>query len=332
MKIKYLLGMLTISLFTVSCGEYSKLLEGNDYEKQYQAALQYYKEGKTTKAITLLANVMNIYAGTEKIDTIKFYLASSLFDGGEFAASGEQFDNFRKNYPRSPFIEKAEFLYAMSFYYDAPNAELDQTNAINAMGAFSEFIYRYPNSPDAEKSKAYIVELEERVHKKDFYVGETYYKIGYHNSAITTLKNILKRDPETPLREDILFMILKSYYAYAKESIPEKQRERFYDVIDAYYSLTSQFPQSKYSRIAKKLFENAEAITKGKASISDYSQDVVMVHDKVYKKKLKLEERILAEDEKGEKRNEEKLEKLRKELEAVNAEIERLEKSDESAE
>ncbi len=329
MKVKNYINTFLLSLFVVSCGEYGKLLESNDYEKQYQAALDYYKEGKTTKAITLFSNIMNVYDGTERIDTIKFYFANSLFDRGDFLSSGEMFDDFRKNYTRSPFIEKAEYMYAMSFYYDTPNSELDQTNAVNAKGAFEEYLYRYPNSENAEKVRSYILELVERMHKKDFYVGETYYKIGYHNSAITTLKNILKRAPDTPMREEILFMILKSNYAYAKESVADKQRERFYNVIDAYYSLTSQFPESQYSRMAERLFRNAEAITQGQATISDYSSDVVLLHDKIYKRKDILEEKILDENKKGEKANQKKLEKLIKELEEVNTEIERIESGEE---
>ncbi len=328
MKIKFLKRLFVIAIFAVSCSDYAKLLESSDYELQYQTALQYYREGKTSKAINLFSNVMNIYAGTEKIDTIKFYFASSLFDRGDFTSSGPLFDDFRKSYSRSPFIERAEYLYAMSYYYDSPGSELDQSIAAKATAAFEEFIYRYPNSDMVERCMAYIVELEERKHKKDFYVGETYYKIGYHKSAITTLKNILKRDPDTPLREEILFMILKSNYAYAKESILEKQRERFYNVIDAYYSLTSQFPESKYSKIAKRLFEDAQAITEGKAMVSDFSQDVVLTHDKVYKKKERIEEKILAEEAKVGRKDDEKLAKLRKELEDIINEIEALERGE----
>lgn len=325
MKLKYLVVTIFLALATASCGEYSKLLEGNDYEKQYQEGLRYFKEGKTSRTLALFVGIENIYSGTEKIDTIKFYIASSCYDRGDFASSVDLFNSFREQYSRSPFIERAEYLYAMSFYNQAPNSELDQSFANKARAAFIEFVNRYPENENAEKCHAYIKELEERMHKKDFYVGETYYKISYHQSAITTLRNILKKDAETPLREEILFLILKSQYSYAKESVPDKQKDRFFDVIDTYYSLSSQFPDSKHIKIAKRLFDNATSFTKGTASISELTSDVVRLHDKEYKKKERIENMMLKEDKKGTKKDMNKLIKLKAQLDKIDAELLRLE-------
>lgn len=328
MKLKYLVASLFVALTTFSCGEYGKLIEGNDYEKQYREALKYFQAGKTTKSLALLMNIENIYAGTDKNDSIKFYIASSWYDKGEFATSAELFDEFRKANSRSPFMERAEYLIAMSYLNLAPNSELDQSYANEAKSAFEEFIYRYPESANSVKAQTYIRDLQERMHRKDFYVGETYYKINYFNSAIITLKNILKKDAETPLREDILFLILKSQYAYARESVAEKQKERFYDVIDSYYSLSSQFPESKYIKTAERLFKNAEDFVKGKATISELTSDVVRKFDKQYKKKEKIENMILSEDRKGEKRNVAKLEKLKIQYDKVIEEIKALEEGE----
>lgn len=322
-----IIALALLMVTTYSCSEYTKLLESEDYEAQYQAGLGYYEEGKTSKALTLLYGVERIFSGTDKIDTIKFYIANSHFKRTEYVQSAELYDKFRKEYQRSPFKEEAEYLYAMSYFYSTPNSELDQTNATAAIAAFEEFLYRYPESDKAEECRSHIADLTTRIHKKDYYVGETYYKIGYHQSAVTTLKNILKRNPDTPLREDILFLILKSQYSYAKESVAAKQKERFIDVIDAYYSLMGQYPESKYTKIAGKLFENAEAITKGKATISDDSYAIVRLHDKEYRKKDAIETRMLNEDRKGAKKNMKKLVKLKEKLDVVNAEIERLESS-----
>lgn len=325
MKLKYLIVSLFLAVTTFSCGEYSKLIEGNDYEKQYQEALKYFKDGKTSKTLALLSNIENIYTGTDKIDTIKFYIASSCYDRGDFASSSELFNEFRKTYSRSPFLERAEYLYAMSFYNQAPSSELDQSFAVKASEAFLEFVGHYPNNENTVKCYAYIDELQERMHKKDFYVGETYYKISYHQSAITTLRNILKKDADTPLREEILFLIIKSQYAYAKESVAEKQKERFYDVIDSYYSLASQFPDSKYSKISKRMFDNATSFTKGDATISEFTSDVVRLHDKEYKKKERIENKMLAEDKKGAKKNVNKMIKLKAQLDKVDDQLKALE-------
>lgn len=330
MKLRYLVGSLFIIVSTMSCGEFSKLIEGNDYEKQYQEALRYFREGKTNKSLSLLVNIDNIYSGSDRSDTIKFYIASSCFERADYNNSAELYDSFRKNFTRSAFLEKAQFLYAMSYYNLAPSSELDQNYAGLAKSAFEEFINHYPNSNEVKMCEEYIIELQERIHKKEFYVGETYYNISYYSSAIKTLKNILKKDAETPLREDILFLILKSQYEYAKQSIEEKQKERFYAVVDSYYSLTSQFPEGKYSRFAKKLYENAEDFTKGATTIENLYSDNIKIHDKEYKKKEKIERKMLDEDKKGEKKSMSKLLKLKEQLDEINEEIRILEEGKDS--
>lgn len=332
MKLKHLAASLFLLLASFSCSEYGKVLESDDYDLQYESALKYYHAGKYNKALTLFSSVENIFTGTEKIDTIKFYSASAWYKRGtSFDTSAELFDQFRKNYTRSPFVEAATYFYAMSYYRNAPNSELDQSYAVKAIEAFADFVYRYPESSYVEQCNAMIDELANRVHDKAFYVGETYYKIGYHKSAVTTLRNILKNNPETPMREEILYLILKTQYSYAKSSIPSKQKERFYDVIDSYYSITSQFPESKYSKICQRLYENADAIVKGDAIVDDYSSEIIRQHDKVYKRKERIEDKMLTEDTKGDKANKEKLLKLRDKLDKVEAEIQRLEDLQENA-
>ena len=56
------------------------------------------------------------------------------------------FDTYRRTFGRSPFIEDAEGMYAMCFYYLSPSPQRDQTVTGQAIVAISEFMSRYPDS------------------------------------------------------------------------------------------------------------------------------------------------------------------------------------------
>ncbi len=64
------------------------------------------------------------------------------------------------------------------------------------------------------------------------------------------LRNSLIEYPETKYREELMFLILKSSYLLADQSIPSKQRERFQATVDEYYSFIGEFPDGPHSREA----------------------------------------------------------------------------------
>lgn len=306
-----------------SCSEYSSLLKGRDYEKQYREGIKYYNAKKDTKALALLNNVNSVYASSERADTIRYYLSNLTFRQGEYEQSAELFDSFRKMYGRSEFTDEAEFMYAMSFYMLSPTAERDQLYSAKAIAAFNEYIYRYPNTKAAVKAQALIDELVTRINQKEFMVGETYYNIGYYTSAITTFKNILKRNPDIPQREEIRVLMLKSHYNFAKQSIESKQKERFYDVIDAYYSLISEFPDTEYKKTATRMYKNAQSFIGGTAEVSDVTVKVKASKNDLYAKRDELQKNIL--DLEIADKSPKKVKKMKAKLESIEKEIEEME-------
>ena len=85
-----------------------------------------------------------------------------------------------------------------------------------------------------------------------------YYDIGYYNSAIVALRNAIELYPETNHRELLSYLIVRSHYLYAKNSIPEKQRQRYMDLQDAYYSFVAEYPESSYRKEVDKMQEEAK--------------------------------------------------------------------------
>ena len=57
------------------CGEYEKLLKSRDFKKKYETGVEMYEKEEYVKAATLFDQVSNIYRGTTKADTVKYYQA-----------------------------------------------------------------------------------------------------------------------------------------------------------------------------------------------------------------------------------------------------------------
>lgn len=243
--------------FAVGCSTYSQLLKSEDYEAQYRAALQYLEDGKYQKALTLFEKVNMPFMNSNKSDSIMFYTGLALYKSGDFESSGMVFDQFRSAYQRSPFLEEAEYMYAMGFYYRAPEPERDQAPTREALMAIDTYLQRYPNSPKKDDMEENIKELMQKLYDKEYLNARTYYKIGAYRSAVVALKNALDMYPETTHREELLYLIAKSSYEYASNSMPHLRRDRYLSMMDDYLNYVSEYPEGEHAKELEKLYGNA---------------------------------------------------------------------------
>ena len=318
MKFKNICLIISILMLIVGCTSLDKMIRQRDYEALYRHALDMYQKKKNKKAIYLFDQMETVFRGTDKIDTILFYRAKAYYNNRDFITSNQYLDDFRKEYGDSPFLEEAEYLFAMSLYESAPMTELDQSYSIMAITAFEQFKARYPQSPKVESCNEMIAELENRIYDKSFVECETYYNIGAFNSAITSFRNALKQYPMTPHRERILFMLIKSNYEYAKASVESKQRERYYGAIDAYLNFISEFPESKYRSEADRMYEIATRLSKGEELVEKVGNEMNLSDRKKERSEKKMLKAIDKVD-KGKTTEEAVKEKAVKQMEKVKS-------------
>lgn len=235
-----------------------RIIKNADPELIYTEATKYYEREKWKQAGDLFEACQAYYVGDVREDSIAFFTARSRFKGRDYLDATIRLDEFRRKFGRSIFIEDAEAMLAMCRYYLAPDATRDQTVTAEAIIAFSEFIERYPNSKRVETFSELITELTERLKTKAYISAYTYYKIQRYKSAVVALRNALKLYPDTPHREDILYLIAVSNYRLAHNSIEEKKGERYLNVLDSYYSFINEFPESKHRKELERYIKEAK--------------------------------------------------------------------------
>jgi outer membrane protein assembly factor BamD len=235
-----------------------RVIKSDDPALIYSEAMKYYEREKWKQAGELFDACQAYFVGDVREDSIAFFSARSKFKARDYSEATPQLDEFRRKFGRSLFIEDAEAMLAMCHYYLAPDATRDQTITSEAIIAFSEFIERYPNSKRVEAFADLIIELTERLKEKAYLNAYTYYKIQRYKSAVVALRNALKMYPDTPHREDILYLIAVSNYRLAHNSVAEKQGDRYLNVLDSYYSFINEFPESKRRKELERYIKEAK--------------------------------------------------------------------------
>ncbi len=248
--------ILFILILTASCGEYEKLLKSTDYELKKTKAKEYYDAKQFVKASELFGQIIPRFRATEEAEELNWLNAQSYYGMKQYDLAGSYFKSLVEQYPYGKYAEEATFLGAVCDYNLSPKAELDQDNTRNSIEGFNLFINRYGVSPKIQEAKDHIKELQERLVEKSYMNAKLYYNMKEYKSAVTALTNSLKQYSDSKYREEMMYLKLNSLYLYAVRSYENKQRERFQATLDDYFSFMEEYPESRYSRDVKKIYED----------------------------------------------------------------------------
>ncbi|MBQ0062379.1 MAG: outer membrane protein assembly factor BamD [Bacteroidaceae bacterium] len=267
MKKHILSACFTVLLFC-SCGSYNKILMSTDYENKYEAAKAYYVQGSYNKAATVLSDLIIVLKGTDKAQESLFMLGMCHYNMGDNETASIYFKQFYNSYPKGNLTEQARFYSGRALYNGTPEAKLDQTNTVQAIAELQSFLDHYPTSSLRDKAQSMIFELQDRLVEKEYLSAKLYYDLGSYfgnctsggsnyQACITTVQNTLREYPYTKLREDLYILNLRAKYELARQSVDERKDERYRDAIDEYYGFKNEFPESKYTKEADKMFASA---------------------------------------------------------------------------
>ena len=253
-----LIVVAAVAAMFLSCSGLSKVAKSGDPELMYNTALKLYNAEKWTRASDMFDACAGYYIGSEREDSIAFFSARSKYKNRDYHEASTDFDEFRRKFGRSIFIEDAEGMYAMCEYYLSPEPSRDQTQTAKAIVTINTFIERYPESERVEPFRQIIDELTARLHEKNFLNAYSYFKVQRYKSAVVAFKNALKNYDNTTYREQIMYYIVVSNYRLAHNSIAEKQVDRYLAMLDSYYTFIEEYADSKYKKELDRYFKEAK--------------------------------------------------------------------------
>ena len=251
----------SVFLLTSCVGQYEMLLRSPDADLKYKKAIDYFDAKKYSRALDLFESVALINRGTQRDDSVQYYMGMSQYYLNDYMTAESTFEQFAQVFQRSPFTEKVSFLRVDCLYQLTFRWELDQLPSHKAIAVAREFLYYYPTSDYMEFCNTMIEDLQGRLERKSMEAAKLYYKMEDYRAATYALRGVLRDNPDTRHREEVMYYIVAADYKYAQNSQPFRQRERYLLVIDAYYNFISEFPESKYVNELDGYFKRAQKAT-----------------------------------------------------------------------
>jgi outer membrane protein assembly factor BamD len=235
------------SFVFVGCKDsFEAIQRSKDQEYKLLKADEFYNLKKYTKANTLYEELLPVYKGTKKFEQIYYHYSNTFYLGGNYLAASYHFKNFADLFPKSEHAEECEYLNALCLYKISPEYTLDQSNTVKSIGEMQTFVNTHPDSKHVNEANRQIDESRLKLEQKDLYGAELYYKIGEYKAAAVAFEQIIRRYPDSEKTDFYYYMIMKSTFQYARNSIPEKQAERYSRVVSDYQEFIKKYPNNKY--------------------------------------------------------------------------------------
>lgn len=253
----FLFIMVTAILFT-ACTGYERVLKSSDVNMKLERANKYYDQKKYPQANAIYESLLPVMKNTKNYEPLYYRYTYTFFYLKDYLSASYHFKNFVEFFPKSKDAEECEFMHAFCLFKESPKPSLDQSYTAKTVGALQTFLNAYPNSKRGPEANRMIDECRIRLESKAADAAKLYFNIGHYKAASVAYQQVLLEYPESPSSDKYKYMIMKSWYEYAKQSIKSKQEERYANALNTYRELTQEYPNSKYINEGKKYYLQAD--------------------------------------------------------------------------
>lgn len=276
MKKIILFAIFPVLILLSGCAhEFNQVYKSQDNNYKYEFAKEAFAKGKYTQASTILEELIMVMKGTDNAEESLYMLGMAHYNNKDYESAAQSFKTYYKTYPKGIFAEKASYYIGESLYQSTPEPRLDQTETVNAIAAFQDYLDIFPEAKMKTQAQNRLFELQDKLVKKELYSAQLYYNLGSYfgnctnggsnyEACIITAQNAIKEYPYSKERENFALLIMKSKFELAEQSVEEKRLDRYRDAEDECYGFINEYPESKNKDMAEKFISACKKVTNEK--------------------------------------------------------------------
>lgn len=239
-------GLVAAALFVmgiIGCGHSGSKIRPTA-ETQYREAMIEYQKKHYVKAVTGFQKVTLNFSGAPMVDSAQFYLAMSYFQQGDHFMAASEFERLVTTYPGSPFVSKSQYMMGLCTFKATPSHYgLDQEDLMKAISALEDFLTDYPESEFAGDARATIKLAKDRLARKRYEAGLSYFKLGYYESAAIYFQKVIDEYTDSEWAARALY--------YQGEI--DYHQDKFQDARNIFNNFLIVYPSHEFSEKARKM-------------------------------------------------------------------------------
>jgi len=228
-----------------------------NFRQYYDKAMRFYDNKAWLSAARIFEELYPLSIGTPLGDTILFLFADSYFQNRDYQMAAFHFRDYARKYPGTEKAELASLNSLKAMYQTSPEYSLDQLVTVLAIDEINLFIQTYPNSKYINECNRMLDALNDKLAKKDMEMVRMYYRTGYYEAAQIMAKNFMKIYSASKFAPEVLFILIRNNYEFARKSVEQKKHIRYRSCLEAFETLRLQYPESNYIMDGKKIADDA---------------------------------------------------------------------------
>jgi len=179
--------IISIFLFTISCGGPYKAAKLNQPTRKLQIADELFEKGEYSNAAIEFKDYLTTFAGDERCDYAQFKLAECYRMKEEYPLASVEYRVLINDYGYSEYVDDAFYLEGLCFFRQSKRVERDQTKTFEAKNRIERFMRLFPDSPKRDEAKALLEKINTKLAEKKFMSAKLYYSLGHYDSALLYL-------------------------------------------------------------------------------------------------------------------------------------------------
>jgi len=227
------------------------------FRQYYDKAMKFYDNKAWLSAARIFEELYPLSIGTPLGDTILFLFADSYFQNRDYQMAAFHFRDYARKYPGTERTELASLYSLKAMFHTSPEYYLDQFITVLAIDEINLFIQTYPYSKYIEECNKMLDALHDKLAKKDMEMVRLYYRTGYYEAAQITARNFMKTYSASKFAPEVLFILIRNNFEFARKSVEEKKYSRYKDCLETFETLQLQYPESNYIADGKKIANEA---------------------------------------------------------------------------
>ena len=174
-------------------------------EEIYLNAKKKFQDENYKKASSLIDLLQLQYPASKYADDAQFLLSEINFADEQFLIAAFNYNRLIKNFPASEYVKESMYKAALCYYESSPSYDRDQTYTRQAIKAFQEFQYLYPQDSLYTVAGEKIGVLRDKLAHREFFNAELYRKLDSPISSIMYYDEVINNFSDTKYYEPAFF-------------------------------------------------------------------------------------------------------------------------------
>jgi outer membrane protein assembly factor BamD len=218
------LGLLLIILLcSCSTSNFSKDMSAKE---RFSVAVQQYSDGSYDNAIENL-RVLSYDRSLSFADSVQYILAECYFMREQYLLAASEYKDLIRFQSNSTLVPEARYKVGLSYASISPKIALDQNYSIKAMAEFQTFIEYYPTHTRVRDAERKMIEIRNKMAKKEFDIAMLYQNMGRARSALVYFQGVLERYHDSEFADQASYWIVQIFVSQKKYTQAKIEIERF---------------------------------------------------------------------------------------------------------